>query len=150
MKTAIKLFLPLWGLLVLSAIIFSCKKAAVKHNNIVSTPSLIGNWGLTKTDIYEIAGQDSAGQPHCIIISSQQYSRNCTVQFKSIFTGAGFIGKCDTNANFTWRLPAQDKLQVNDTLFYNIIYLTNDSVAFAHTYIKDILKLKEVTYYKRK
>lgn len=136
----------------------ACKKSTYQS---VSSPinlnlqeqTLISKWALQKSETYEIFGIDTSGQLQCVLIGSSICDSLCTVEFKNQyylgFNGSGSIGACNPLANFIWNAKQQNKIQVNDTVFYDIIYLTPDSFALANIYIKDILKLKSIVYYKK-
>ncbi|HXB42185.1 MAG TPA: hypothetical protein VNZ49_16710 [Bacteroidia bacterium] len=120
--------------------------------------SLVGKWYLKKSEAYEVFGVDSTGQYICNLIGSSASASVCKIEFKAEykfppfgpdFTGAGDIGGCDSTKTFIWKLKQANKLETGFGNFYDIIYLTKDSTAFSKIYIKDILTLKSVFYYKR-
>ncbi|MGZ3864618.1 MAG: hypothetical protein ACXVPN_15175 [Bacteroidia bacterium] len=142
----------------------SCKKESLSVKQNTNTQlseteqNLLGKWQLTKNEIYEIDGVDSVGQYICSLISTENCDSVCGLQFKSGFipqihalqlTGFGSIGACDSINQFSWNANQQNVLEISSANKYNILYLTDDSAAFSRVYIKDILQLKSVAYYKR-
>jgi len=111
--------------------------------------ALVGKWNLQGTETYEIAGVDSAGQYLCYLIGSASCDSVCPIELKNLLTGSGSIGGCDLYASFTWQAKQAGKLLTGSGTTYDILYLSNDSVAFSNVYTLDVLKLKSVAYYKR-
>ncbi len=120
--------------------------------------ALVGKWALKKSEKYEISGIDSAGQYICTLISSSTCDSLCAIEFKKVyrsppyvldFYGIGSIGGCDPSASFVWKAKQVNKLEIGSGSFYDIVYLTQDSLAFSTVYVIDILKLKSIVYYKR-
>lgn len=139
----------------------ACKKNQVEPNfNELNAQEsrIFGKWLLKKTDTYEVSGADSSGQYQCTLITSDSCTSNCPVEFENQhsgnlyaqnFIGKGSVGGCDEKAIFIWNAKQQNKLDVNSGTVYDIVYLSADSIAFSNVYLKDILKLKSVFYYKR-
>lgn len=120
--------------------------------------ALLGKWKLKKTETYEVTGVDSNGQYTGSIISNSTCSSICKIEFKNEYwwspyapecKGVGSIGACDSTATFIWKAKQQKKLELNSGIMYDIVYVTPDSIALSYFHEKDILKLKEVYYYKK-
>ena len=155
------------GLLICGTLLLSsgCDKTDKTGDSHPYTPqlnaqehSLVGKWHLKKSETYEVFGVDSTGQYICNLIGSSACDSGCKIEFKAVykfppfgpdFKGAGDIGGCDSIKTFMWKVKQPNKLETVPGNFYNIIYLTKDSIAFSNVYVKDILTLKSVFYYKR-
>jgi hypothetical protein len=156
-------YLLVCGTLVVSV---ACKKQTNQSGSSVNTSglnaqehTLAGKWALKKSETYEIMGIDSTGQYLCTLIGSSTCDSICMIEFKNEqacpsycpeFKGAGSIGGCDPNTFFIWKAKQLNKLEIGSGSFYDIVYLSHDSVAFSNVYKKDILTLKSVVFYKRK
>jgi hypothetical protein len=142
----------------------SCKKSASTQSNTQNTQqlntqeqTLVGKWSLKKNETYEITGIDSTGQYICSLIGGSDCDSTCNIIFKSEYSkpvypelkGNGVIGGCDSTTAFIWKAKQAKQIEINSGSFYDIVYLTNDSVALSNVYTKDILKLKSIAYYKR-
>jgi hypothetical protein len=140
----------------------SCKKSPSTQSQSTrqlnaQEQALVGKWSLKKSETYEITGTDSSGQYICSLIGNSDCDSTCNVIFKSEYNkpvypelkGNGVIGGCDSTTAFIWKSKQVKQLEINTGNFYDIVYLSKDSVAFSNVYTKDILKLKSIAYYKR-
>ncbi len=145
--------------------LMACKKSEQADAGSIPAPelnaqenTLIGKWALKKSETYEIAGVDSTGQYVCTLIGSSVCNSVCNIQFKNQYCwpihnqelkGVGILGDCNPTAVFSWKATQPNKLETGIGNFYDIVYLSNDSVAFSDIYVKDILTLKTIMFYKK-
>lgn len=143
--------------LLITAIILFCAGCKKDTGLLVNTNKtnlteqeklLVGKWILTKTETYEILHTDSVGLIQCSLISSINSLYNCQIKFTGTYNGTGTIGACYTTNTFKWYINEKTKLQIQNGVCYDITYLNTDSFAVATIYTKDILKLKDIFYYK--
>jgi hypothetical protein len=140
-------------------IAMGCKKPSTAP---VSVPQLLNNqeqmltgkWNLKRAETYEVSGIDSTGQYICDLIGSSTCSSSCKIEFKNeyfgaMYKGVGSMGGCDSTTSFGWKVKQPNKLETSFGNFYDIIYMTKDSAAFSTIYIKGILTLKTIIYYRR-
>lgn len=120
--------------------------------------ALLGSWQLTKSETYEITGQDYNGQYQGSLIGSSVCDSTCKVEFKNEFYGVlfageykghGTIGGCSSATTFVWQAKATGKLQTGNGITYDIDVLNADSMVISNYYTSDVLKLRSVLHYKR-
>lgn len=154
-----KALLMMMGALILAG----CKKKETNPQPVASKlpamtsqeRSLLGKWSMKRSDTYEISGQDSAGHEQVTLVSSATSDSSCTLEFlssissvQSGYNGKGKVGDCDAKAAFLWKAKNEGELETAANN-YGILYLTKDSAAFYTYYVKDILSMKDIYYYKK-